>query len=54
MTIDDLAALARARLTYLSQILSSYTALGDVSGIAQTEAEIAQTQATLNALKAIG
>ena len=53
MTINDLAALARARLVHLSQILSSYTALGDVSGIAQTETEIAQTQATLDALNSL-
>jgi hypothetical protein len=50
MTINDLAALARARLTYLSQLLSSYTALGDVEGMTRTEAEIAQTQATLDSL----
>jgi len=54
MTIDDFAALARARLTYLSQILSSYTTLGDVEGMTRTEAEITQTQATLTALEAIG
>jgi hypothetical protein len=54
MKIDDLISLARARLVYLSQILSSYTALGDVEGMTRTEAEIAQTQATLTALEAIG
>jgi hypothetical protein len=54
MTINDLASLARARLVHLSQLLSSYTALGDVAGMARTEAEIAQTQATLTALEAIG
>ena len=50
MKIDDLILLARARLTYLSQILTSYTALGDVAGMARVEAEIAQTQATLDSL----
>ena len=54
MTIDDLAALARTRLVYLSQLVTSYTALGDVDGITRTETEIAQTQATLAALEAIG
>jgi hypothetical protein len=54
MTINDLASLARARLTYLSQLMSSYTALGDVEGMTRIEAEIAQTQATLTALEAIG
>jgi hypothetical protein len=53
MTIDDLAALARARLAYLSQILSSYAALGDVAGMARTESEIAQTQSTLDSLLAL-
>jgi len=53
MTIDDLAALARARLVYLSQILSSYTALGDVDGMTRTEAEITQTQLTLDQLTAL-
>jgi hypothetical protein len=50
MKIDDLILLARARLVHLSQILSSYTALGDVEGMTRTEAEIAQTQATLDSL----
>jgi hypothetical protein len=53
MKIDDLILLARARLVYLSQILSSYTALGDVEGMTRTEAEIAQTQATLDALNSL-
>ena len=53
MTIDDLAALARARLVYLSQLMTSYTAIGDVGGITRTEAEIAQTQATLDALTSL-
>ena len=53
MKIDDLILLARARLVYLSQILSSYTALGDVEGMTRTEAEIAQTQATLDQLTAL-
>jgi hypothetical protein len=53
MTINDLAALARARLVYLSQILSSYTALGDVEGMTRTEAEIAQTQNTLDQLTSL-
>jgi len=50
MTINDLASLARARLVHLSQILTSYAALGDVAGMARVEAEIAQTQATLDLL----
>ena len=50
MKIDDLILLARARLVHLSQLLSSYTALGDVAGMARTEAESAQTQATLDSL----
>lgn len=54
MTINDLAALAETRLVYLSQLLTSYTALGDVAGITRTEAEITQTQATLTALQALG
>ena len=53
MTIDDLALLAKARLVYLSQILSSYVALGDVDGMARTETEIAQTQSTLDQLMAL-
>ena len=53
MTIDDLALLAKARLVYLSQILSSYTALGDVDGMTRTESEIAQTQSTLDQLQSI-
>jgi len=53
MTIDDFAALARARLVYLSQLMSSYTALGDVDAMTRTESEIAQTQATLDSLLAL-
>jgi hypothetical protein len=50
MKIDDLVSLARARLVYLSQLLTSYTALGDVDGMTRTESEITQTQATLDSL----
>ena len=50
MKIDDLILLARARLTHLSQLLTSAAALGDVAGMAHVEAEIAQTQATLDSL----
>lgn len=53
MKIDDLTALARARLVYLSQLMTSYAAIGDVDGMARTEAEIAQTQATLNQLNSL-
>ena len=53
MKIDDLTNLARARLVYLSQLLASHTALGDVEAMARVQAEISDTQATLDQLNSL-
>lgn len=53
MTINDMVVLAQARAVYLSQLFSSHAALGDVEAMAVVEAELTQTQATLDALQTL-
>jgi hypothetical protein len=53
MTILDLIALANARLANLTAQRTSAASLGDVSRIAQIDTEIAETEATLAALRGI-
>ena len=50
MTIDQLIAMAQARVAYLSQLRSSALAIGDLAQAASVDAEIATTQETLNQL----
>lgn len=50
MTIDQLIAMAQARVAYLSQLRSSALAIGDLAQAASVDAEIATTQVTLNQL----
>jgi hypothetical protein len=50
MTIEQLIAMATARVAYLSQLRSSALAIGDVAQAATVDADIATTQATLNQL----
>jgi hypothetical protein len=50
MTIDQLIAMAQARVAYLSQLRSSALAIGDIAQAAAVDADIATTQATLNQL----
>lgn len=54
MTIAELIALCERRLVYLSTLRSSYSALGDVQQVERTDEELAQTTATLNALRTLG
>lgn len=54
MTIAELIALCERRLTYLSVLRSSYSALGDVQQVERVDEEIGQTTATLNALRTLG
>jgi hypothetical protein len=53
MKIDDLKQLAMNRIQHLTQLRATFAQLGDVEAIIRTEAEIAQTQATLDALNSL-
>jgi hypothetical protein len=50
MTIPDLIAMLRRRLAYLGQLRTSAEAIGDVGQVDRIDAELAETQATLNQL----
>jgi outer membrane protein TolC len=50
MKIVDLIAIARARLAYLTQQRETAMRLGDAEQIARIDADVAETQATLNTL----
>lgn len=50
MSLDDLIAMCRSRLAYLSQLRPSAVALGDTAQVERIDAETAQTQNTLNQL----
>jgi hypothetical protein len=52
MTISDLIALATARLANLQSLRTSAASLGDVERVMTLDAEIAETQATLDSLRA--
>jgi len=53
MTIADLLRLAEARLATLNGTHATASRLGDTQHIAQIEAEIAETDATLAALRGL-
>jgi hypothetical protein len=53
MTISDLISLALARLANLTAQRTSAASLGDAVRIAQLDTEIAETEATLAALRGI-
>jgi hypothetical protein len=53
MTIPELIAMCERRIVYLESVKGSALALGDIAQVDTIDAEIAQTQATLNILKAI-
>lgn len=50
MTIQHLIDMARARLAHLSQLRSANERLGDAVAVARVDAEMAETQATLDQL----
>jgi hypothetical protein len=54
MSLDDLIAMCKSRLAYLSQLRSSAVALGDTAQVERIDAETAQTQNTLNKLLTLG
>lgn len=52
MNTPDLTAMLRRRLAYLSQLRTSAVAIGDIAQVARIDAELAETQDTLNKLDA--
>jgi hypothetical protein len=54
MTINDVMTLASNRLAALNQAHATAVALGDVQRMAALEAEIVETQSTLDALRSLG
>lgn len=54
MSLDDLIAMCRSRLAYLSQLRPSAVSLGDTAQVERIDAETAQTQTTLNRLLTLG
>ena len=53
MTIQEIIAMCERRIVYLKSVKGSALALGDIAQVEAIDADIAQTQATLNTLKAI-
>jgi hypothetical protein len=53
MSLNDLIAMCRSRLAYLSQLRTSAVALGDTAQVERIDAETAQTQTTLNRLQTL-
>jgi hypothetical protein len=53
MTTSDLIALATARLANLQSLRTSAARLGDVARVIELDAEINETQATLDSLNSI-
>lgn len=54
MTIAELLTLASNRLATLNQAHATAVALGNVERMAALEAEIVETQSTLDALRSLG
>lgn len=53
MKISDLITILERRLVYLGTLRSSAVALGDLAQIERIDADAAETQQTLNQLKAV-
>lgn len=53
MKISDLITILERRLVYLGSLRSSAVALGDLAQIERIDADAAETQETLNQLKAV-
>jgi hypothetical protein len=52
MSISELTAMLRRRLAYLGQLRTSAATLGDILQVDRIDAELAETQASLNKLDA--
>lgn len=53
MKVSDLITLLERRLVYLGTLRSSAAALGDIAQIERLDADMAETQETLNQLNGI-
>jgi hypothetical protein len=53
MNIPELKAMLQRRIVYLGQIRNSAVAIGDIVQIDRIDAELAETQSTLNQLEAL-
>lgn len=53
MTIAHLIEILERRVTYLSALKTSAERLGDIPALTQAEADIAETEATLAALRGL-
>ena len=53
MTLDELRALARARIGYLTVLRNDAVSHGDASYVSKLEEELAETEATLLALESL-
>lgn len=53
MTIQQLITMAERRIAYLTQAKTAAEAVGDVDAITRIDGDIAETQATHNALSAL-
>jgi hypothetical protein len=54
MTISDLLRLAQSRLSHLNGQRADAAATGNVAAIERLDREIAETQATIDALQTLG
>lgn len=54
MTISDLLKLAQARLSYLNGQRADAVVTGNAAAIERLDREIAETQATIDALQSLG
>jgi len=54
MTISDLLRLAQARLSHLNGQRADAVAIGNAAAIERLDREIAETQATIDALHTLG
>jgi hypothetical protein len=54
MTIAELILMCERRLTHLQSVRGSAVALGDMQQAARIDADIAETQTTLNQLQTLG
>ena len=54
MTVTEIIEMLGRRLTNLSQLRSSADKLGDLDRVSALDAEIAETQSTLDALRTLG
>jgi len=53
MKIEDLIVLLINRLATLNQMKATFERTGDIAALLQVEAEIAETESTLTALKSL-